>query len=132
MSSQPPIQADGTLTFLPHRLNRHPVVVRGLTADELWICCGLSGVVGLAVGLPLAWLLSTLALAPTGIVAAIAFGIFVGGGLLRRQKRGRPDTWLYRQLQWWLACRYPLLAGGVGGTTLITRSGCWSVRREAR
>ncbi len=26
---------DGTVTFLPHRLNRQPVVVRGLAADEL-------------------------------------------------------------------------------------------------
>ena len=34
---------DGLVTFLPHRLNRHPVVVRGLTADELWVCAGLSG-----------------------------------------------------------------------------------------
>ena len=81
---------------------------------------------------PLASLLSTVALVPTCIVAAIALGGFVGGGILRRQKRGRPDTWLYRHLQWWLASRYPLLAGWVGGHTLITRSGAWSVRREAR
>lgn len=132
MTDQSLIRADGTLTFLPHRLNRHPVVVRGLTADELWICCGLSGGVGLGVGLPLAWLFSAIALVPTCIVAAIAFGIFVGGSLLRRQKRGRPDTWLYRQLQWRLASGYPLLAGWVGGTALITRSGAWSVRREVR
>ena len=44
MSELQHIRADGTVAFLPHRLNRHPVVVRGLTADELWICCGLSGV----------------------------------------------------------------------------------------
>ena len=46
MSEQQHVRADGTVTFLPHRLNRHPVVVRGLTADELWICCGLSGAAG--------------------------------------------------------------------------------------
>ncbi|MBF3328465.1 DUF3487 family protein, partial [Pseudomonas aeruginosa] len=50
MSEQQHVRADGTVTFLPHRLNRHPVVVRGLTADELWICCGLSGAAGLLVG----------------------------------------------------------------------------------
>nr|WP_067297544.1 TIGR03750 family conjugal transfer protein [Marinobacterium profundum] len=132
MSSAELIQADGTVTFLPHRLNHHPVVVRGLSADELWICCGLSATLGLTVGVPLASLLSTIALVPTCIVATIALGIYVGGGILRRQKRGRPDTWLYRHLQWWLASRYPLLAGWVGGHTLITRSGAWSVRREAR
>lgn len=123
--------ADGTVSFLPHRLNRHPVVVRGLTADELWICCGLCGGGGLLVGVPLSWLFSTIALAPTFIVLGVAFGVFVGGGILRRQKRGRPDTWLYRQLQWHIASRYPSMAGWVGGHVLITRSGCWSTRRAA-
>ena len=117
--------------FLPHRLNRHPVVVRGLTADELWICCGLSGAAGLLVGAPLSWLFSTIAIAPTFIVLGIAFGVFIGGGILRRQKRGRPDTWLYRQLQWRIATRYPLVAGWIGGHVLITRSGRWSNRRAA-
>jgi len=131
MTEHPHIRADGTVTFLPHRLNRQPVVVRGLTADELWICCGLSGLGGLLVGLPLAWLLSTIALIPTFIVLGIVAGIFVGGGMLRRQKRGRPDTWLYRQLQWTISTRYPLLAGWVGGDDLIVRAGFWSTRRCA-
>lgn len=132
MSEHAHVRADGTVTFLPHRLNRHPVVVRGLTADELWFCCGLSGAAGLLIGLPLAWLFSTIALAPTCIVLSITIGVFVGGGILRRQKRGRPDTWLYRQLQWRIATRHPLAAGWVGGHVLITRSGRWSNRRPAR
>lgn len=132
MSEQRHVRADGTVTFLPNRLNRHPVVVRGLTADELWLCCGLSGTAGLLLGAPLSWLFSTLALAPTCIVLGVAVGIFAGGGLLRRQKRGRPDTWLYRELQWKLARRYPLTSGWVGGHTLITRSGYWSNRRHSR
>ena len=61
MSEQQHVRADGTVTFLPHRLNRHPVVVRGLTADELWICCGLSGAAGLLVGAPLSWVFRTIA-----------------------------------------------------------------------
>ena len=132
MSEHQHIRADGTVMFLPHRLNRHPVVVRGLTAGELWICCGLSGAAGLLVGAPLSWLFSTIAIAPTFIVLGIAFGVFIGGGILRRQKRGRPDTWLYRQLQWRIATRYPLVAGWIGGHALITRSGRWSNRRVAR
>ncbi|MCR2740576.1 TIGR03750 family conjugal transfer protein, partial [Salmonella enterica] len=40
--------------------------------------------------------------------------------------------WLYRQLQWRLSTRSPLLAGWVGGHVLITRSGYWSHRRPAR
>lgn len=132
MSEYQHVRADGTVAFLPHRLNRHPVVVRGLTADELWVCCGLSGAAGLLVGAPLSWVFSTIAIAPTCIVLGIAAGVFAGGGFLRRQKRGRPDTWLYRQLQWCIAAQHPRLAGWVGGHALVRRSGLWSVRRLAR
>jgi len=122
---------DALVTFLPHRLNRQPVVVRGLTADELWICAGLSAAAGLVLGVPLAWLTRSIAMVPTLIVAGIALGVFVGGGFLRSQKRGRPDTWLYRQLQWRLTLRYPALAAHLGGCRLITRTGRWSTRRTA-
>ncbi|VFR32097.1 FIG00453933: hypothetical protein [plant metagenome] len=126
------IRPDGTVAFLPHRLNRHPVVVRGLTADELWVCAGLAAVAGIAVGVPLAFALSTIAIVPTAIVLAIAAGVFIGGGLLRRMKRGRPETWLYRQIQWWLAVRQPFLASLVGGKVLVIRSGYWTTRRSKR
>jgi len=122
MSEHAHIRPDGTVTFLPHRLNRQPVVVRGLTADELWICCGLSGAGGLLLGLPLAWLLSTIALIPTFIVLGIVAGIFIGGGMLRRQKRG--------QLQYSITTRWPLLSGWIGGDSLIVRAGFWTTRRQ--
>ena len=131
MATPEPLQ-DALVRFLPHRLNRQPVVVRGLTADELWICAGLSAAAGLALGLPLAWLTRSIAMVPTLIVASIALGVFAGGGFLRRQKRGRPETWLYRQLQWRLALRYPALGRLLGGRALITRSGYWTTRRQAR
>src|SRR3546814_17367445 len=70
-----------------------------------------------------------MAIAPTFIVVSIALGWFVGGDILRRKKRGRPDTWLYRQLQWRLTISYPLLAGGVRGQALVTRTGYWTIRR---
>ncbi|WNZ76400.1 TIGR03750 family conjugal transfer protein [Pseudomonas sp. P105] len=120
---------DGTITFLPHRLNRQPVVVRGLTADELWICSGLSASAGLVLGIPAAWLATSIAVVPTAIVFAIAAGLFIGGSLLRRKKRGRPETWLYRQIQWWLAIHNPGLACQLGAHELITRSGFWTARR---
>ncbi|ENO80980.1 hypothetical protein B447_09848 [Thauera sp. 27] len=120
---------DGLVTFLPHRLNRQPVVVRGLTADELWICAGLSAVAGFVVGVPLAWATHSIAMVPTVVVAGVALGVFAGGGFLRRQKRGRPDTWLYRQLQWRLALRHPLMASWLGEHGLITRSGHWTTHR---
>ncbi|EWH28555.1 TIGR03750 family conjugal transfer protein [Pseudomonas aeruginosa] len=124
------IRLDGTVLFLPHRLNRHPVVVRGLTANELWVCAGLSGLIGLAGGITLAILFATIAIVPTAILLAVSAGIFIGGGALRRLKRGRPETWLYRQLQWWIALNLPPLATFTDGHRLVTRSGYWSTRRS--
>jgi conjugative transfer region protein (TIGR03750 family) len=118
--------------FLPHRLNRQPVIVRGLTADELWISVLLSATGGLALGLPCAVLTHQWALLPTLIVACVATGVFAGGALLRRQKRGRPETWLYRQLQWWIRRHVPALAGFMGGNELIARSGDWTTRRTRK
>ena len=123
---------DGTVGFLPHRLNRQPVVVRGLTADELWVCAGLFGVIGLALGIAIAVLTGLIAMAPTMVLVMIALGIFVGGSILRRQKRGRPDTWLYRQIQWQMRVYIPVLAPYTGGDTLIVRSGHWTTRRLRR
>ncbi|MBX5461577.1 MAG: TIGR03750 family conjugal transfer protein [Steroidobacteraceae bacterium] len=120
------------VTFLPHRLNRQPVIVRGLTADELWITTGVSAACGLAVGLLFASLTRRWAIVPTAIVLCVAAGIFLGGGVLRRQKRGRPETWLYRQLQWWVRRRVPALSAYVGGSELITRSGYWTTRRTTK
>jgi len=124
------IRADGTVAFLPHRLNHHPVVVRGLTANELWVCAGSSGAIGLFCGIPLAITCATIAVIPTAMLLAISAGIFVGGGVLRRVKRGRPETWLYRQLQWYIATRLPRFAAFVGGHTLVIRSGHWTTRRS--
>lgn len=124
------IRPDGTLAFLPHRLNRHPVVVRGLTANELWVCAGASAVIGLATGIPLAFMFATLAIVPTTTLLTVAAGIFIGGSTLRRLKRGRPETWLYRQLQWEIAVHLQLLAPFSGGHTLVIRSGCWTTRRS--
>ncbi|GFE79160.1 hypothetical protein GCM10011487_11600 [Steroidobacter agaridevorans] len=117
------------VTFLPHRLNRQPTVVRGLTADELWITVTLSATVGLLIGVPLAWIAHSIALAPTVIAVSMAVGVFAGGGVLRRHKRGRPDTWLYRQMQWRIRRRVPALSRYVGASELIDRSGYWSIRR---
>jgi len=120
---------DATVTFLPHRLNRQPPIVRGLTADELWITVGVSATAGLILGIVLAMLTSSIAMAPTVVVIAVAIGVGVGGTVLRRLKRGRPETWLHRELQWWIAQRVPFLASYFGARVLITRSGYWTTRR---
>jgi len=126
------LRADGLVMFLPHRLNRQPVVVRGLTADELFACAGLSSLLGAIPGGLLAWAFGAFAMIPTIIVLSVAIGIFAGGGFLRRQKRGRPDTWLYRSLQMRITRAAPALAGVLGGHGLIHRSGAWGTRRSSR
>jgi conjugative transfer region protein (TIGR03750 family) len=132
MASSLGTRGDTTVAFLPHRLNRQPVIVRGLTADELWVTVSLSAAGGLALGIAFATLTQRIAMVPTVIVVSVAVGVFAGGTVLRSQKRGRPETWLYRQMQWWVARRLPVLAGYLGARDLITRSGPWTTHREKR
>ena len=132
MSAHQDATREGLVAFLPHRLNRQPIVVRGLTADELWFCAGLSAAAGLLAGIALAWLFNSIAMAPTVVVAFIALGVYFGGGRLRSTKRGRPDTWLYRYMQWRVTVRMPAVGGYIGGAQLVTRSGFWSTRRSGK
>lgn len=118
-----------TVSFLPHRLNRQPVVVLGLTADELWVTAGLSAAVGVVGGTLLAWISHTIAVAPTVMTICIGVGVFICGGVLRRKKRGRPETWLYRQIQWTVGTRLPFLSRYMKADQLIVRSGYWTTRR---
>lgn len=119
--------ADGTLVFLPERLNRDPAVLRGLTDDEMWIALGSGALIGLVTGVPLAIATASVAMAPTSMIAGMALVLFTGGTLLRRAKRARPETWLYRKLEWILASRWRLGCG-----SLILHSGNWTVRRSRR
>jgi conjugative transfer region protein (TIGR03750 family) len=121
---------DGTLRFLPTRLNRQPVIVLGLTADEMWITVAASAVLGIAIGVAAALLFESIALGPTMMMLCIALGLLIGGKLLRRHKRGKPETWLYRHLQCSIAKRFPLLTAWTGGADIVVRSGLWSTRRS--
>lgn len=123
---------DGTLRFLPTRLNRQPVIVLGMTADELWLSVGISALVGLVIGVGLAIVTKSIAMTPTAMVAAVASGIVFGGRFLRRLKRGKPQTWLYREMRWQVSTRWPLLKDWAGGADLLTRSGVWTTRRSTR
>jgi len=118
---------DGTLTFLPERLNRDPAVLRGLTNDEMWVALAIGASVGLIVGAPLALATASIAMLPTCMIASMALVLFAGGKLLCRAKRARPETWLYRRLQWDLALHW-----GVGTQHLILHSGPWTVKRTRR
>ncbi|MFG3454552.1 MULTISPECIES: TIGR03750 family conjugal transfer protein [Stutzerimonas] len=124
--------SEGTVNFLPNRLNRQPIVVLGLTANELFFVGLSSAIAGLVLGVPFAIVFSSIAMVPTVALVAVFLGIGLGGRVLRRVKRGRPDDWFYRNLQWRIANRFPLLMAWTGGQDLITRSGGWYHRRGER
>ena len=131
MDSHDPISftSEGTVNFLPNRLNRQPIVVLGLTANELFFVGLSSAIAGLVLGVPFAIVFSSIAMVPTVALVAVFLGIGLGGRVLRRVKRGRPDDWFYRNLQWRIANRFPLLMAWTGGQDLIKRSGVWYHRR---
>ncbi|WP_460207171.1 TIGR03750 family conjugal transfer protein [Klebsiella pneumoniae] len=115
-----------TLSFLPERLNREPVVFRGLTVSELF-CALLSGLVaGLLLGVLPTMALRQWPCIPAGGVTGAAFSVLYGGRWLMRLKRGRPDAWLYQMLESRLA-RY-----GLGHTRLVQHSAVWCIRRGQR
>src|SRR3989344_2312825 len=128
MSEHQHIRADGTVTFLPHRLNRHPVVVRGLTADELWICFALSGGAGLLVGAPLSWVFRTVALAPTCIVLVVALRALGLPGSRQVRQMSRFKIEIAR-----LQAHIKTLRLGVGAlvaVALLMGGGWWSAPRD--
>lgn len=115
-----------TIEFLPDRLNREPVVFRGMTTTELFIALGGGLLLGLVCGIFPAIFLGIWALIPSGALIGAALAILVGGKWLTRLKRGRPDTWLYRTLGARIA-HY-----GFGDAKLVQQSAVWVTRRSHR
>lgn len=115
-----------TIPFLPDRLNREPVVWRGLTTSELFLALagGLAG--GTACGIVLALLSGYWPLIPGSALAGAALLVQGGGRTLARIKRGKPDSWLQQAFLAWLE-RHSLR-----GTHLIQRSAVWVIRRSPR
>lgn len=114
-----------SIDFLPDRLNREPVVFRGLTTTELFLALSVGLVVGALLGSFPAITLGIWALIPSGAVGGGALLVLTGGRYMARLKRGRPDTWLYRSIDAWFSRH------GVGSAELVQRSAVWSVRRRA-
>jgi len=113
---------DGTLRFLPNRLNTQPIVVGGLTTFEMFATIGVCSAAGFIIGLPLAFVVNP-AMPILCMLGVTCLGLTVASRLLRRWKRGRPETWLWRQVEWKLA------HWGLAGRRLVIRSGAWTVKR---
>ncbi|HCT9707692.1 TPA: TIGR03750 family conjugal transfer protein [Citrobacter werkmanii] len=115
-----------TIIFLPDRLNREPVVWRGLTTSELFLALasGLGG--GCISGILLALLSGYWPLIPGSALAGAALLIQGGGRILARAKRGKPDSWLPLAILAWLERHH------LRGTQLIQHSAVWVVRRSPR
>jgi conjugative transfer region protein (TIGR03750 family) len=119
---------DGTLDFLPHNLNRQPIIMGGLTADEMWGTVAVCSGIGLVLGIPVSFLFSNPALFIVGALVGGVLGLTIASRILRKMKRGRPDTWFYRQLQFYMAQHLPFF----GGPNLVTRKGAWTCRRSGK
>lgn len=115
-----------TIEFLPDRLNREPVVFRGMTTTELFIALASGLLAGLLCGACPAVVLGIWALIPTGALAGAALAVLVCGKYLARLKRGKPDTWLYQALEARLAL------SGFGNPRLVQRSAVWTIRRSIK
>ncbi|MFJ5299199.1 TIGR03750 family conjugal transfer protein [Pseudomonas sp. NPDC088368] len=119
---------DGTLKFLPSRLNNQPVVIGGLTADEMWATIFGSAAIGFVAGIPFAFFI-TPAMPVIGALGGGTLGLLVAAKILRRWKRGRPETWLYRQVQLLIAQNGPT---ALNAGRLILRSGAWTCKRRGQ
>ncbi|HII0044748.1 TIGR03750 family conjugal transfer protein [Klebsiella variicola] len=109
--------------FVPDRLNAEPVAYRGFTTPELAAATGLSLLAGLVIGIVpgLVW---TWVIIPTCALFMPFVTILLGGRLLVRLKRGRPDNWLWQMAHWRLA------QAGLGKRRTVTRTDVWGGRRE--
>lgn len=117
-----------SIDFIPRRINDPPVVFRGMTLREVGIMAVTGFLVGLLPGIALAVVMGMPAMAPTVSVALMAGALGVGGTIMRRLRRGRPPSLLYRQITYKLASQGIAL----GGERLITRSSVYRVGREPR
>lgn len=122
-----------TIEFLPERLNRAPVVFRGLTTFEMFLAMGAGAIGGLLMGIPVTMLLGSWAAAPIGALTGAMGLLLLAGKVLARYKRGRSDTWFYRMVEMKVSrsALGPLLAAtGLANRSLILRCSYWAVRRR--
>ncbi|MHB0818467.1 TIGR03750 family conjugal transfer protein [Stutzerimonas stutzeri] len=122
-----------SIEFLPERLNRPPVVFRGLTTAELGLSFVAGSIFGLVLGIALAIGFGTWVLAPSALLVFGFAAVWLSGGRLAAKKRGRAQMWFYRAIQMRLTLS-PLASlfetFGLADRRLILRESHWSVRRK--
>ncbi|MDF7679930.1 TIGR03750 family conjugal transfer protein [Enterobacteriaceae bacterium ESL0689] len=114
-----------TIRFLPDRLNSEPVVFRGFTTPEM----GLAALFGVGTGLLLSLPFIPLAgwvIVPTGMLVTPLLVIGFGGRWMRRIKRGKPENYIWQQLEMFKRHH------NLGNTTLIIDARGWSLKRTGR
>nr|WP_298411667.1 TIGR03750 family conjugal transfer protein [uncultured Halomonas sp.] len=117
-----------SIEFIPRRINDPPVVFRGMTMREVATVAIAGFSAGLLPGIVLAFLTGEIAMAPTVAVVIAILLLGIGGTIMRRLRRGRPSSLLYRQITYTLAAQGIVL----GDERLITRSGVYRTGREPR
>ncbi|KAE9541355.1 TIGR03750 family conjugal transfer protein [Ursidibacter maritimus] len=111
-----------TITFIPERLNRRPAVFRGMTFFELVLVMFIGAALGALLGLlvillfPVDWYAI-----PMGMLAIGYLAMRFGGAYISRLKRGKPDTWLDRFVEF---KTHP--------SKFITTSHYWSIKRTVK
>lgn len=113
-----------TIAFVPTRLNKAPIVFRGMTGREVGLVSIGSLLLGVLPGLIGWWAVGMIAMVPTVMAIVAGTAIWFGGTMMRRLRRGRPETWLYRRMQWAAAQR------GFNTAGLIIKTATYRVRRD--
>ncbi|MDO5055665.1 MAG: TIGR03750 family conjugal transfer protein [Pasteurella oralis] len=111
-----------TIAFIPERLNRRPPVFRGMTFFELVLVLLIGSGIGAVFGLLLAlffhldWYVI-----PMGMLVVGFLSTRFGGAYISRLKRGKPDTWLDRFVEFKFK-----------RSQFITQSTYWSIKRTSK
>ncbi|OCG64107.1 hypothetical protein A9G48_04060 [Gilliamella sp. wkB18] len=117
---------DDNIKMLPDRLNRIPVVYKGMTINELAMMAGLGTVIGLGVGLILFVIFGKWVLIVSAIVFMPLPTLYFGGNKVAKLKRGKPDAWFARYVDLFFAKR------GFNGNKLIFNDQPFIVRRKEK
>lgn len=115
------------IDFLPNRLNRQPVIFRGMTNAELFTLAGLGLLIGFGIGILAAIMFGDWIWIPTIMLLMPLITVMLGGKSITRLKRGKPETWLLRYLDWtkakWITNAYYI-------DPKVATAWFWSLRRN--